>query len=208
MQPKLLRILEEKEFERVGGNAMIRSDFRVIAATNQNLEKKIESGEFRKDLFYRLNVIALNIPPLRDRREDIMPVAQYLLNKTADEMDLTDIVFDSQAVKSLRGYDWPGNVRELSNVLERTLSRIEGKTVRLEDLPFFISGKQQRKATDVRTTMKKLQEKAEKDTILSCLEECGYNKTQAAKMLGIHRTLLYRKIKKHGILLQDGVKRL
>jgi PAS domain S-box-containing protein len=204
MQPKLLRILEEKEFERVGGNAMIRSDFRVIAATNQNLEKKIESNEFRKDLFYRLNVIVLNIPPLRDRQEDIMPVAQYLLTKMADEMDLTDIVFDPQAVRSLRGYDWPGNVRELSNVLERTLSRIEGRTVRQEDLPFFISGIQQQKASDVRTTMKKLQEKTEKDTILSCLKECGYNKTEAAKMLGIHRTLLYRKIRKHGILLQDG----
>ncbi|MDO9109119.1 MAG: sigma 54-interacting transcriptional regulator, partial [Desulfatirhabdiaceae bacterium] len=109
MQPKLLRILEEKEFERVGGNAMIRSDFRLIAATNQNLEKKIESNEFRKDLYYRLNVLGLNIPPLRERREDIMPVAQYLLNKMADEMDLTDIVFDSQSEKSLRSYDWPGN---------------------------------------------------------------------------------------------------
>lgn len=204
MQPKLLRILEEKEFERVGGNTLIRSDFRLIAATNQNLEKKIESNEFRKDLFYRLNVIALNIPPLRERREDIMPVAQYLLNKTADEMDLTDIVFDSKAESSLRGYDWPGNVRELSNVLERTLSRIEGQTVRQEDLPFFISGRQQRKTFDVRTTIKMLQEKSEKDTILNCLKECGYNKAQAAKMLGIHRTLLYRKIKKHGILLQDG----
>jgi len=204
MQPKLLRILEEKEFERVGGNTMIRSDFRLIAATNQNLEKKIESGEFRKDLFYRLNVIALTIPPLRERREDIMPVAQYLLKKMSDEMDLTGIDFDPEAEKSLQDYDWPGNVRELSNVLERTLSRIESKTVLLKDLPFFVSGKPHSKAFGVRTTIKKLQEKAEKDTIMNCLKECGYNKAQAAKMLGIHRTLLYRKIKKHSILLQNG----
>lgn len=204
MQPKLLRILEEKEFERVGGNTMIRSDFRLLAATNQNLEKKIESGEFRKDLFYRLNVIALTIPPLRERREDILPVARYRLQKTADEMDLTDIVFDSETETALRDYDWPGNVRELSNVLERTLSRLEGQRVRLEDLPFIISGKQQRNAFDMRTTIKKLQEKTEKDTIVNCLKECGYNKARTAKMLGIHRTLLYRKIKKHGILLQGG----
>lgn len=204
MQAKLLRILEEKEFERVGGNTMIRSDFRLIAATNQNLEKKIESGEFRKDLFYRLNVIALTIPPLRERREDIIPIAQYLLTKMADEMDMADIVFDAEAERSLKSYDWPGNVRELSNVLERTLSRMEGQIVRVEDLPFFISGKHQRKTFDVRTTMKKLQEKTEKDTILNCLKECGYNKVRAAKMLGIHRTLLYRKIKKHGILLQNN----
>jgi DNA-binding NtrC family response regulator len=122
----------------------------------------------------------------------------------ADEMDLPGIVFDPETEKLLESYDWPGNVRELSNVLERTLSRMEGQIVRVEDLPFFISGKHQRKTFDVRTTMKKLQEKTEKDTILNCLKECGYNKVQAAKMLGIHRTLLYRKIKKHGILLQNN----
>lgn len=204
MQPKLLRVLEEKEFERVGGNTMIRTDFRLIAATNQNLENKVSEGKFRKDLFYRINVIPLHIPPLRERREDILPITRYLLKQTADEMDLIDIDLDSVAEKALLAYEWPGNVRELSNVLERTLSRMEGNIIHLEDLPFFISGRQKRTAFGMPTSIRKLQEKAERDTILDCLAEYDYNKAQVAKVLGIHRTLLYKKMKKHGIPLQHS----
>jgi transcriptional regulator with PAS, ATPase and Fis domain len=205
MQPKLLRVLEEKEFERVGGNTMIRTDFRLIAATNQNLEIKISEGDFRKDLFYRINVIPLHIPPLRERHEDILPIARFLLKQTADEMDLIDIDLDSESEKALLAYEWPGNVRELSNVLERTLSRMEGNIIHREDLPFFISGRQKRAAFGMPTSIRKLQEKAERDTILDCLKEYDYNKAQVAKVLGIHRTLLYKKMKKHGIPLQHNV---
>lgn len=201
MQPKLLRVLEEKEFERVGGNTMIHADFRLIAATNQNLEKKITAGEFRNDLFYRINVIPLHIPPLRERQEDILPIARYLLKQTADEMDRIDIGLDTAAEKALLAYEWPGNVRELANVLERTLSRMEASMIHLEDLPFFISGRQKRSAFEMPTSIRKLQEKAEKDAIVDCLMAYDYNKARVAKVLGIHRTQLYKKLTKHGIPL-------
>ena len=117
MQPKLLRVLEEKEFERVGGTRVIRSNFRLIAATNQSLDNMIRDGRFRKDLFYRLNVFPITIPPIRERREDIIPVFMHLLQKLSAEAGLFDIRLDNSAQKILMAHAWPGNVRELSNVL-------------------------------------------------------------------------------------------
>ncbi len=138
MQPKLLRVLEEKEFERVGGTKPVRSDFRVIAATNQNLLKMIPERSFRSDLFYRLNVIPLHIPPLRKRREDIMDIARHLLRQFGTDMALSDIQIEDGAQKILKTHDWPGNGRELSNVLERTLASMEGSTLRSSDLPLYL----------------------------------------------------------------------
>ena len=138
MQPKLLRVLEEKEFERVGGTRVIRSNFRLIAATNQSLDSMIREGRFRKDLFYRLNVIPLHIPPLRDRRKGVLPLVKHFLNQTAMEAFLPEITLDHDAEEVLRSYHWPGNIRELSNVLERVLSSLEGSTIRLSDLPFYL----------------------------------------------------------------------
>jgi len=136
MQPKLLRVLEDKEFERVGGTAVVRSDFRLIVATNQNLEEMLAERRFRKDLFYRLNVIPLHIPPLRERKEDIIPLAKHLLKQMADEASLPEIHLDREALDVLYDYHWPGNIRELSNVLERVLSSLEGDTIDLADMPF------------------------------------------------------------------------
>jgi len=138
MQPKLLRVVEEKEFERVGGTRMIRADFRIIAATNQNLQEMLPEGRFRKDLFYRLNVIPLHIPPLRQRRADILPLARQFLKQMAQEATLPEIKTDRIVEKALRQYDWPGNVRELSNILERALSSSESDIIRLVDLPFYL----------------------------------------------------------------------
>ncbi len=204
MQPKLLRVVEEKEFERVGGTKIIRSDFRVIAATNQNLEDMLADERFRKDLFYRLNVIPLHIPPLRERKSDILPLAQHFLKQMAKEANLSEISLDNDAAAALKKYTWPGNVRELLNVLERALSSIEGDIIHLGDLPFYVSRMQKKLPEQNQSTMdiKGVQARAERDAIQYALKETRHNKAQAAKLLGIHRTLLYKKMKKYNIALK------
>jgi PAS domain S-box-containing protein len=201
MQPKLLRAIEDKEFERVGGTKIIKSDFRVIAATNQNLEEMMTDGRFRKDLFYRLNVIPLHIPPLRDRRSDIIPIARNLLKQMAQEAILFEFKLDKEAHKALRNYEWPGNVRELSNVLERVMSTLEGGTIYLKDLPFYIYGGRKISPKNSQAFLKEVQTKTEKEAIRYALIETNNNKAKAAEMLGIHRTLLYKKIKKYNLPL-------
>ncbi|MDY6789938.1 MAG: sigma 54-interacting transcriptional regulator [Thermodesulfobacteriota bacterium] len=202
MQPKLLRVLEEKEFERVGGNKLIRSDFRLIAATNQNLEEMVDSGRFRKDLFYRLNVIPIHITPLRKRRSDIVLLARYLLKNLAQEATMSGIRLDKSTEAILREADWPGNVRELSNVLERALSALEGHTIQVKDLPLYLSRGRQQTIQNNQSSIKEAQAAAEREAILFALEETNYNKAKAAGLLGIHRTLLYKKMKKYSIALQ------
>ena len=130
MQPKLLRVLEEKDFERVGGTKLIKSDFRLLAATNHNLEDMLEEKRFRTDLFYRLNVITLQIPPLRERREDILPIAAHLLTQIAHDCGMPEVSISPEAEDFLLNYDWPGNVRELSNVLERAVHYAEQRSHR------------------------------------------------------------------------------
>jgi PAS domain S-box-containing protein len=201
MQPKLLRAIEDHEFERVGGNKIIKTDLRIIAATNQNLDEMISNGRFRKDLFYRLNVVPLNIPPLRERKTDILQSARHLLKQMAAEANLSEIGIDKPAELVLRNYEWPGNVRELSNVLERTLSALDGRTIRLPDLPFYLHHSRGKAAETNHSSLKALQAKTERETICYALEESGNNKAMAAKMLGIHRTLLYKKMKKYAIPL-------
>ncbi len=199
MQPKLLRVLEEKEFERVGGTRVIRSNFRLIAATNQSLDNMIRDGRFRKDLFYRLNVFPITIPPIRERREDIIPVFMNLLQKLSAEADLFDIRLDQSAQKILMAHAWPGNVRELSNVLEWTLSSLEGNCIRDKDLPFYLKPRQDMLPPEKHSPMREVHAHAEVQAIRQTLKEADYNKARAARILGIHRTLLYKKIKKYGL---------
>jgi PAS domain S-box-containing protein len=205
MQPKLLRVLEDKEFERLGGTAVIRSNFRLIAATNQNIEEMVSDGRFRKDLYYRLNVIPLHIQPLRERRSDIIPIARHLLKNLAYEATLFELQVNQEAEVTLKKYDWPGNVRELSNVLERTLSTLEGNTIHLTDLPFYLHNNRKHLAKPNRTSIKEAQAKAEKKAILLALMDTNNNKAKAAKLLGIHRTLLYKKMKKFNLPLNPNV---
>jgi len=199
MQPKLLRVLEDKEFERVGGTAVVRSDFRLIVATNQNLEEMLAERRFRKDLFYRLNVIPLHIPPLRERKEDIIPLAKHLLKQMADEASLPEIHLDREALDVLYDYHWPGNIRELSNVLERVLSSLEGDTIHLADMPFYLYRSRKHSPRPGRTSMRAVQARAEKEAILDALKRANDNKAEAARILGIHRTHLYKKMKKYDI---------
>jgi PAS domain S-box-containing protein len=199
MQPKLLRVIEDKEFERIGGTTVIHSDFRLIAATNQNLEEMLAERRFRKDLFYRLNVIPLHIPPLRERPDDILPLVRHFLDQTAQEAFLPEIALDQDAEEVLRCYHWPGNTRELLNVLERVLSSLEGNTIRLSDLPFYLYRSRKIASKLSALSIREVQSRAEKEAILNTLRLARYNKSKAATMLGIHRTHLYKKIKKYGI---------
>jgi len=201
MQPKLLRVIEDKEFERVGGTRIIQSDFRVIAATNQNLEEMLAGKRFRKDLFYRLNVIPLHIPALRERKNDILPTARHLLEQIAGEANLSEIKIDRDAARVLKNYAWPGNVRELFNVLERTMPALGGDTIYRENLPFYLHHDRQRYPESHRSSLKDVQATTEKEAIRHALLQSGNNKAGAARMLGIHRTQLYKKMKKFNLPL-------
>ncbi|MBW1673188.1 MAG: sigma 54-interacting transcriptional regulator [Deltaproteobacteria bacterium] len=202
MQPKLLRVLEGKEFERVGGTSLIRSDFRLLTATNQMLEEMMEKNSFRKDLFYRLNVIPIHIPPLRERPDDIIPLAYHLLKQIARDTGFYEIKLDPEAEKVLVHYDWPGNVRELSNLLERVASYLERDTIYLCDLPFHVYKSRKTSLKSNRTSLRQVQGSAEERAILYALESTNYNKAKAADLLGIHRSLLYKKMKKYNLPLK------
>ena len=205
VQPKLLRVLEEKEFERIGGNTILQSDFRVIAATNQNLQQMVEDGKFRMDLFYRLSVIPIHIPPLAERREDIIPLSEYLLTGLVEDAGLYTVSLADEAKEILYGHDWPGNVRELKNVLERALSLLDGDVITRDDLPFYLRDRVPSHRRDTingekaRSELKKMREKRESEMIRNALRSARYNKARAARLLGIHRTLLYKKMKKYGL---------
>ena len=201
MQPKLLRVIEDKEFERLGGTKLIQSDFRIIAATNRNLDDMINAGDFRKDLFYRLNVIPINIPPLRNRKSDTVTIARYLLDQMTQDANLPVIKIDREVDTAFKKYGWPGNVRELSNVLERALSAIEGDTICLQDLPFYLQRSRKNISDGNQSSLKDVQARTEKEAIRYALQESKNNKAGAARLLGIHRTLLYKKMKKYNLPL-------
>ncbi len=201
LQPKLLRVLEDKLFERVGGNQMLRSDFRIIAATNRDLELMVKQKEFREDLFYRLNVVSLPIPALRERRGDILPLARHLLSKIAENYPGSRYELTPAAEKILDTYHWPGNIRELLNVLERTAFTIEGNCIEACDLPFYLSRPTVAAIQGGQWDLAAVIAEAEREALRKALELTGNNKAQAAKLLGIHRTVLYKKMTKYQIPL-------
>lgn len=199
MQPKILRVLEEKELERIGGAAPVKSDFRLIAASNQPIEDMVNDGRFRKDLFYRLNVIRFHIPPLRERRDDIIMIAKSLLAGMAGNTPFAEIKIHPAAEAILQNYDWPGNIRELVNVLSRVTCLMERDTIQPYDIPFFLKAGKETAGNLLRTSLNSVTDTAEKDAIISALASSGNNKTAAAALLCIHRTHLYKKMKKYGM---------
>ncbi|MEW6377306.1 MAG: sigma 54-interacting transcriptional regulator [Thermodesulfobacteriota bacterium] len=201
MQPKLLRVLEEKEMERLGGTHITKCNFRLITATNENLEKFIEQGKFRKDLFYRLNVIPIQIPPLRERKEDIPSIADYLIEILNRDLGTHVIKISPEVLRVFENYDWPGNVREMANILERIISVTEGDTIQIHHLPFFLQRITETSAKLQPTLLKRLREDMEKEALLHAIRISNDNKNKAAKLLGIHRTALYKKMKKFNIPL-------
>ncbi len=201
MQPKLLRVLEDREVERVGGTSVIPVDFRLVAATNQNLDQMVSEGRFRRDLFYRLNVLPLRIPPLKRRRDDITPLARHILGEMATGVTGRNIEITPEAEETLKNYEWPGNVRELANVLERVASSLEGDTIQVHHLPFRLHRGHQDFSYPETVKLQEVRERAEKEAIRYALSASRNNKACAAEMLGIHRTLLYKKMQRYRIPL-------
>jgi two-component system response regulator AtoC len=193
LQPKLLRFLDSGEFRRVGGNKTLRVDVRMIAATNKDLSGLIKNGNFREDLYYRLNVINVAIPPLRERKEDIPGLAEHFLKKYGQKLSKSIAGFTTEARELLTGYKWPGNVRELENVIERAVILCEFDQIGAEDLS--ISSYSAVSEISINPSL----EEMEKNYILRVLKEAGGNQSRASQLLGIDRKTLYLKLKKYGI---------
>jgi two-component system response regulator HydG len=196
MQVKLLRVLQEREITRVGGEEVIPVDVRIVAATNKDLLEEIQAGRFREDLYYRLNVVELRMPPLRERREDIPLLAQHFLHRFA-EANARDIRgFTPRAMDLLLRHDWPGNVRELMNAVERAVVLSRGDLIDSGDLP-TATGRDERARAGEETSGGPSLEEVERAAILRTLEETGGNKSEAARRLGITRKTLHKKLERY-----------
>jgi len=205
-QAKVLRILQEKKFERVGGNRTIEVDVRVIAATNKNLEDEIESGNFREDLFYRLNVLPLHVPPLRERRKDVPLLVEHFLMFFCQQESRERKHFTPESMEIFQNYHWPGNVRELKNIVERLVIMVPGEEIPPERLPAAMgrSGEVEMGGLNqeiFRVPYREARELFEKDYLLSRLEENDWNVSRTAETIELERSNLHRKIKSLGIEL-------
>jgi two-component system response regulator HydG len=199
-QAKILRVLQEREFEPLGSTQTIKVDTRVIAATNKNLEEEIKEGRFREDLYYRLNVVSLEVPPVREHREDISLLADFFLKRYAEKNNRTIKGFTPRAMDLLMRYEWPGNVRELENVVERAVIMARGEMITPAEFPDILQQLDPEvKATYVNLSPGRTLKDVEKDMIIRTLEETEGNRTHAAKVLGISRRTLQLKIKEYGI---------
>ena len=194
MQVELLRVLESKTFMRVGGNKEISSDFRVICATNKDLKSMVEKGNFREDLFYRLNVVNIQIPPLRERKDDIPMLVNYFINKYCTSMNKPPASIDPAALIRIQEFNFPGNIRELENMIERAIVVGNGKRITLKDLPL--------EKTFVSNTAESLDD-FEKAFILQILNKYDWNISRTARALKVDRVTLYNKIKKYDLKLAD-----
>ena len=190
MQVELLRVLETKSFIRVGGNKEIKSDFRVICATNKDLKSMVETGTFREDLFYRLNVVNIHVPPLRERAGDIPILVDYFIKKYCNSMNKPLVTIDPSALKRLEEFKFPGNIRELENMIERAIVIGNGKRIYLRDLPI--------ESSLIDSSIESLDEN-EKNHIVLILNKYSWNISRAAKALNIDRVTLYNKIKKYDL---------
>lgn len=206
IQVKLLRVIQEHEFERVGGLRTIKVDVRIITATNKNLLQDVRSGNFREDLYYRLNVFPIVVPPLRERKEDILPLVDYFVDKFNKKLDLA-ITVDSEVKEMLLRYEWPGNIRELENLIERMMLLARSNKLTLSEIPaefiigiessVAVSGEEDKKP--FKDFLRSHMENVERQMIIKCLEESGANVTKAAKSLGLSRKGLQLKMIKYNL---------
>jgi DNA-binding NtrC family response regulator len=193
VQVTLLRVLQDREFQRVGGNKTIKVDVRVITATNKDLKEEIHKGHFREDLFYRLNVVHIEVPPLRERKEDIPLLIRYFLERFAREMNKKEIpTLSPEAMAALLAYEWPGNIRELENMLERAIILSPKPIIQLEDLPFA-------SIIPAGAKLNEVLELIEKKMITQALAIAGNVQAHAAELLGIEKNLLKYKMKKYAL---------
>ena len=199
-QAKILRVLQEREFEPVGGTNTFKVDTRLIAATNKNLEEEIRAGRFREDLYYRLNVVRVDVPPLRDRQDDIPLLADFFLKSYAEKNRKLLKGFTPRAVDLMMRHEWPGNVRELENIVERAVIMARGEMITPMEFPEILKGLDDEiKETSVNLEPGRTLKEVEKSMILRTLEETGGNRTHAADILGISRRTLQLKLKEYGI---------
>ena len=200
VQVKLLRFLQEHEFQRLGGNQTLHTDVRVISATNRNLEQRVREGAFREDLFYRLNVVTMSIPPLRERREDIPPLIDHFLKRYAEENGREIDGLSSEAQDVPLKYDYPGNVRELENIIERAVVIAREEVISVEDLPFRETSEERAEARKGEAGfLRGSVEELEKNLIVEAMEKSDDHQTRAAELLGISERMLRYKLKKYGL---------
>jgi two-component system, NtrC family, response regulator len=194
-QVKLLRVLQDKTFERVGGSTQLRTDVRLVCATNRNLREMVKDGDFREDLFYRVNVVTVTMPPLRERSSDIPKLVAHFLGKEASKLTLP-----ADVMTRLQEYHWPGNVRELENVVRRCIALASGSAIRVEDLPpEMLEATRLPPGEDAPHGLTGDLERIERNTLLNALEETAWNVSRAARILGVGRTALQYKMKKYGL---------
>lgn len=201
VQIKILRVLQEKTFERVGGEKSISVDVRIVAATNKNLEEEVKAGRFREDLYYRLNVVHLKVPSLKERKDDLPLLIDSFIKKFAAENEKEIIGIDSKAKAALLKYDWPGNIRQLQNCIESSVVMSNGKQIKLEDLPLSVSEYTGQEVISI--PMGISLEDAEKIIIMQNLSANKGNKSKTADVLGIGRKTLHRKLNEYGLELSD-----
>jgi DNA-binding NtrC family response regulator len=196
LQAKLLRFLQEREFERVGGTQLIRVDVRIIAATNRNLETAVKDGRFREDLYYRINVVPIVLPPLRGRKEDVPALAQFFMQRFSMESKKNFAEISQEALDALHAYDWPGNVRELANVIERAVVLGQPPTIQIEDLsPGIASAEAERDSRSTPVSYHESVDEYRREVIVSALAQTQGNRAAAARLLGLQRSYLLRLMK-------------
>lgn len=200
LQAKLLRVLQEKEIERVGGLETIKLNIRIICCTNSDLENLVKEKKFREDLYYRINVVELNIPPLREHIKDIPILCKYFINKFNEEEYFEIKKISPQVLEIFKKYDWPGNVRELKHVIERAAFLCKGDSIELKDCQFFLDKiNNSKNIMKNKDSLRNIKNDSEKNAIIAALEKSKNNKTKAALLLNINRSLLYFKMKKYDI---------
>jgi DNA-binding NtrC family response regulator len=203
LQAKLLRVIQEREFERVGGNKHIHVDIRIIAATNRDLQQDVQEGRFREDLFFRLNVVAISLPPLRDKKEDIPLLADLFLRRCCRILKKPPLKLSAEAMDHLMAYHWPGNVRELANLIERAVILAKGTEIVPEDLP-LLRGKNSSAGSLQENNYHAAIRSYQKEVIRQALQSTAGNQAKAARLLGLQRTYLSRLIRKLNILDNDS----
>jgi len=205
LQARLLRTLQEKTVERLGSDRQIKVDVRVVAATNRDLAEMMRQGKFRQDLYYRLNAVEIELPPLRERREDIGDFVRFFVARSAQEFGRQVSGVDDEATAALAGYDWPGNIRELEHVIERAVILCDGNVLRLSDLPSDLrcGPMAEPEADGLRAIVRKAEVRAsaevEKQLLEDCLSKAEWNVSQAAELANYSRAQFYRLMRKHGL---------
>ncbi len=200
LQAKLLRFLQEREFERVGGTQLIRVDVRIIAATNRNLEAAVKEGRFREDLFYRINVVPIVLPPLRGRKEDVPSLAQFFMQRFSIEAKKSFTAISQEALEALHAYDWPGNVRELANVIERAVVLGQPPTIQIEDLsPGIVAAEAETGSPSTPQSYHESIDEYRREVIVNALAQTQGNRAAASRLLGLQRSYLLRLMKSFDI---------